>query len=205
MLQRLLALRERTVHYVAETRPAVYFIADREAQGVLVNTPAFDADLLAALNRLAPLKYLFYPSRRGARDVECWRAASNAKSLACPSEAATIEGVIDLAVARDRKLTRTIDFLTMSGVTAGSCALRIGTDGGVVFFGPILEPGDDGWPSLILHADDHSSENRVLGVLGLQDLHFAYAFTDVFEPGRTRFGPAADVAVAERLRRALES
>ena len=33
-------------------------------------------------------------------------------------------------VVGSRKLTRTIDFLPMSGVTEGCCALRIKTDGG---------------------------------------------------------------------------
>lgn len=203
MLRRLLELRERSIHYVRGTRPAVYFIADRDAGGVLVNAPAFDARLLAALQALAPLAYLFLPSRRGARDLERWRAASGAESLASEAEAPAIAGTVDLPLGRGRKLTRTIDFLTLSGVTEGSCALRIRNDGGVVFFGPCLEPGADGWPTLLPHADDHSAENRLFGVLGLQDLRYAYAFTDVFEPG-TRYGPGADAAVRARLRALLD-
>jgi len=66
------------------------------------------------------------------------------------------------------------------------------------------KPGDDGWPALIAHADDYSAENRLIGALGLRDQRFEYAFTDVFEPGRTRFGPGAAAAVGERLRRVLE-
>ena len=71
----------------------------------------------------------------------------------------------------------------MSGVTEGSCALRIKNDGGAIFFGPILEPGADGWPALVPHDDDYSAENRLIGALGLQDQRFEYAFTDVFETG----------------------
>ncbi|MGA8051110.1 MAG: hypothetical protein WCA09_13125 [Burkholderiales bacterium] len=203
MLHKLVALRDRDIHYVVDSRPAAYYIADREAGGVLVNAPPFDEVLAAALRALAPLAYLYLPSRRGAADVERWRAAG-AETIAFEAEAPHIAGRIDLAVGGGRKLTRSIDFLPMSGVTEGSCALRIKTNGGVLFFGPILEPGDDGWPALISHADDYSAENRLIGALGLQDQRFEYAFTDVFEPGRTRFGPGAGEAVRERLRRLLE-
>jgi len=204
MLHKLVALRDRDIHYVLGSRPAAYYIADREAGGVLVNAPRYDDALLGSLQSLAPLAYVFLPSRRGARDLDRWRAASEAETIAFEAEAPHVAGTVDLAIAGGRKLTRTIDFLPMSGVTQGCCALRIKTNGGVMFFGPILEPGDDGWPALIAHPDDYSAENRLIGALGLQDQRFEYAFTDVFEPGRTRFGPGADAAVREHLRRLLE-
>jgi hypothetical protein len=204
MLHKLVALRDRDIHHVLGSRPAAYYIADREAGGVLVNAPPFDVALLAALRAIAPLAYIFLPSRRGARDLARWRAAAGAETIAFEAEAPHVVGTVDLAVGRDRKLTRSIDFLPMSGITQGSCALRIKTNGGVVFFGPILEPGEDGWPALVAHADDHSAENRLIGALGLQDQRFEYAFTDVFEPGRTRFGPGADAAMRENLRRLLD-
>ena len=203
MLHKLVALRDRDIHYVVGSRPAAYYIADREAGGVLVNAPPFDGALLAALRALAPLAYLYLPSRRGARDLAPWRDAG-AETIVAEAEAPHIAGTVDLAIGRDRKLTRTIDFLPMSGVTEGSCALRIKNNGGAIFFGPILEPGEDGWPALIAHTDDYSAENRLIGALGLQDQRFEYAFTDVFEPGRTRFGPGAGDAVRERLGRLLE-
>jgi len=204
MLDRLTALRERTIYHVAGTHPAVYYIADREAGGVLVNSPPFDDALLAALRALALPAYVFLPSRRGARDLERWRASAGVETIAFEAEVPHVAGPVDLAVGRGRKLTRTIDFLPMSGVTEGSCALRIKNDGGAIFFGPVLEPGPDGWPALVLHDDDYSAENRLIGALGLRDQRFAYAFTDVLEPGRTRFGPGADAAVGEGLRRLLD-
>jgi hypothetical protein len=203
MLHKLVTLRDREIHCVGGTRPAVYYIADRDAGGVLVNAPPFSVMLLEALRELAPLAYVFLPSRRGAFDLERWRAAG-VETIAAEAEAPHIEGTVDLAIGGGRKLTRTIDFLAMSGVTEGSCALRIRNNGGAIFFGPILEPGEGGWPDLIMHPDDYSTENRLIGALGLQDQRFEYAFTDVFQPGRTRFGPGADNAVHERLRRLLE-
>jgi hypothetical protein len=204
MLDELVVLRERSIYHLRGTRPACYFVADREAGGVLVNAPPFADALLAALAGAAPLKYIFLPSRRGACDLDRWRAAAGAETIAFEAEAAQLAGTVDLAVGRGRKLTRTIDFLPMSGVTEGSCALRIRNDGGAIFFGPILEPGTDGWPTLAPHRDDYSAENRLIGALGLQDQRFEYAFTDVFEPGRTRFGPGAGAAVRENLRRLIE-
>jgi len=200
----LVALRDRSIYHVAGSRPAAYYVADREAGGVLVNAPRYGAALLAALRALAPLEYVFLPSRRGARDLERWRAAG-AETIASEAEAHHIAGKVDLAIGGGRKLTRTIDFLPMSGVTEGSCALRIRNNGGAVFFGPILEPGEDGWPALVAHPGDYSAENRLIGALGLQDQRFEYAFTDVFEPGRTRFGPGAGEAVLARLRRLLDA
>lgn len=199
MLERLIELRERTVYHVAGSRPASYFIADAVAQGVLVNAPRFDSSLLRVLQAVSPLKYVFLPSRHGAIDLERWRDASGAETLATGPEAEAIAAPIDLVLTRGRKLTRTIDFLPMAGVTEGSCALRIRNNGGVLFLGPILEPGTDGWPVLVAHAGDHSFENRLLGALGLQDLRFEYAFTDRFEPGRTRIGPGAGAAIRARL------
>jgi len=203
-LRELVRLRERRIYWVVDTRPAAYYIADREAEGVLVNAPAFDDALLAALRGLAPLAYVFVPSRRGALDLDRWRAAGGAETIAFEAEAAHIAGTVDLPVSGGRKLTRTIDFLPMSGVTEGSCALRIKNDGGVLFFGPILEPGADGWPTLLAHPDDYSAENRLIGALGLQDQRFEHAFTDIYEPGRTRFGPGADREIRVRLARLLE-
>ncbi|HUJ87489.1 MAG TPA: hypothetical protein VLX30_11625 [Burkholderiales bacterium] len=205
MLDKLVVLRERTVYHVAGTRPAAYYIADREAGGVLVNAPTYDEALLAALRAAALPAYLFFPSRRGVRDLERWRASAGMESIAFAAEAPHVEGTVDLAVGRGRKLSRTIDFLPMSGVTEGSCALRIKNDGGVIFFGPILEPGAGGWPELVPHDDDYSAENRLIGALALRDQRFEYAFTDVFEPGRTRFGPGAGSVLRQSLRRLLES
>lgn len=206
MLERLIELRDRTIWRIASAaEPAVYFIADRKGGGILVNTPDFDAGLLERLQALAPLNYIFLPSHRGARDLDRWREASGAESLSTAAEVPQIEGRVDLTLdSKRRKLTRTIDFLPMSGVTAGTCAMRLKNRPGVMFFGPALEPGEDGWPTLILHPDDYSAENRLFGALGVQDLSFEYAFTDVFEPGRTRFGPGAGEAVKAALARMLE-
>jgi hypothetical protein len=205
MLDRLATLRERSIHHVTGTRPACYYIADREAGGVLVNAPPFGEALLAALRAVAVPAYIFLPSRRGACDLERWRAAADVETIAFEAEAPHVAGTIDLPVGGSRKLSRTIDFLPMSGVTEGSCALRIKNDGGAIFFGPILEAGAHGWPTLVPHADDYSAENRLIGALGLLDQRFEYAFTDVFEPGRTRYGPGADAAVRESLRRLLDA
>jgi len=98
MLDKLVALRERTIYHVAGTRPAAYYIADRDAGGVLVNAPPFDVSLLGALRALAPPAYIFLPSRRGARDLERWRAAAGVETIAFEAEAPHAAGEIDLAV-----------------------------------------------------------------------------------------------------------
>ena len=205
MLEELATLRDRTIYRVVDIpAPAVYYIADHKAEGVLVNTPPFDEALLQELQALAPLRYIFLPSRRGARELDLWREASGAESLASEPEAPSIDGKIDLTLDSKRnKLTRTIDFLPMSGVTVGTCALRLKNKPGAVFFGPALEPGVDGWPTLVPHADDYSAENRLFGSLGVQDLVFDFAFTDVFVPGETRFGPGAGPAVKQALESVL--
>ncbi|MGE5825043.1 MAG: hypothetical protein ACM36A_10635, partial [Bacteroidota bacterium] len=96
----LVALRDRSIYHVGGSRPAAYYIADREAGGVLVNAPPFDKDLLAALRALAPLAYVFLPSRRGARDLARWRDAG-AETIAAEAEAPHIAGTIDLAIGGD--------------------------------------------------------------------------------------------------------
>lgn len=205
-MKKLLSLRGRDIYLVASEpeTPAVYFLADDDAGGVLINTPRFSESLLGALQAIMPIRYLFYPSRFGARDVDAWRSASGAESLAYGAEVDSISGHIDVALDNKSKLTRTIGFLPMSGRTAGSCALYLRNLPGVVFFGPILTPGPSGWPTLMSAADDHSYESRLFGTLGLQDIKYAYAFTDVFVEGQTPFGPDADKAVQVELERVLE-
>lgn len=204
MLQKLIELRDRSIYHVEGTQPAVYFVADKDAGGVLVNTPAFDPAILDAVQSVAPLKYIFLPSRLGAHDLDRWRERSGAEAMAFEAEVASIEGGIDLKLDKKSKLTRTIDFLPMAGVTQGSCAMRLRNKPGVMFFGPILLPGEDGWPTLRFSDSDYSYESRLFGALGVQDLQFEYAFTDAYEPGRTQFGPGAGEAVKERIEQALE-
>lgn len=204
-MQELLSIPGRSIHLVptAPELPAVYYLVDKEVQGVLINTPPFSEALLERLQALAPLRFIFIPSRHGAHELDAWREASGAEALAYEAEVAAIDGTIDLPLNTKTKLTRTIDFMPMSGRTEGSCALRLKNKPGVVFFGPILTPGESGWPSLIEAPDDHSFESRLFGALGLQDVRYEYAFTDRFVPGETEFGPGADRAIGEEINRAL--
>ncbi|HQU16490.1 MAG: hypothetical protein B7Z66_02170 [Chromatiales bacterium 21-64-14] len=191
------------LHGAAEDATA-YLVVDREAGGILVNTPPFSEALARRIAAVASPRYVFLPSHFGARDVDAWRARYGAQTLAFEAETPAIAGHVDIPLHRKSRLTRTIDFLLMSGRTRGSGALRLRNKPGVVFFGPILSPGESGWPTLIPRPDDDSYENRLLGVLGLQDVKYEYAFTDVFQPGHTRYGPGADVAIQAELTRALE-
>ncbi len=197
----VLELRDRRVYRIGRGTPAVWLIDDRALGGVLVNAPAFSPEVLEAIRAVTRPAYLFLPSRRGARDLDAWRAAGF-ETIAFEAEAPAIRataGPVDFAVDRKQRLSRTIDFLPMAGVTEGSCALRLKNLPGVIFFGPVLEPGRDGWPTLIAHPDDHSWESRLFGALGLKDLKFAYAFCDVFDASSTRFGPDADVEIGRQL------
>lgn len=204
LLQPLAEFPDRRIFWVSGSDPAAYYVADQQADGVLVNAPPFDPALLAALEAERPLRYIFLPSRHGARDVERWRAASGAEVLATAAEAPAIEGTVDIVLDNKSRLTRTIDFLPLSGVTAGCCGMRLKNKPGAVFFGPALSPGGDGWPTLVFAADDHSLENRLFGALGIQDLAFEYAFTDEFDPGVTRYGPGAGAAVKDAVARVLD-
>jgi len=197
---------DRTVFYVegGTDRPAVFFIADRDAGGILVNAPRYRPELQAQLLQIAPLNVLFLPSRFGAQDLGAWRSAG-ARLVAQPAEARSLDIELDVPLDSKLRLTRTIDFLPMAGRTAGSCALRLRNKPGVVFFGPILENAPvDAWPTLVPHEDDQSWENRLFGSLGLQDIHYEYAFTDRFQPHRSPYGPGADRAIAARLAELLE-
>lgn len=198
MLQPLIALHDRSVYHLPDTRPAVFYLADREGGGILVNSPEFSPVLLDALNAVAPLRFVFYPSRFGARDVERWRRAG-ARTMAWGHEAQAIDGTVDLVLGRENRFSRTIDFLPMSGRTESCCALRCRNKPGIVFFGPILSTGADGWPELAAQADDWSFENRLIGALGLQDVKFDYALTDDFDPRTSRYGPGADEQIRQQL------
>jgi len=199
MLSELLRLRERTIYHVGGQEPAVFFLIDRSAGGVLINAPAFDPSLLVELQSLAPLRYIYLPSRYGEQDLDQWRDAAGAEVLAHEVEARALQGHVDIPIDHKSKFTRTISFLPMAGATAGSCALRLRNQPGVIFFGPALSTGDDGWPTLVLRDRDHSQESRLFGALGLQDLSFEYAFTDDFDPTRSRFGPGAGEAVKRHV------
>ncbi|ARU32231.1 hypothetical protein CAP31_11440 [Sulfuriferula sp. AH1] len=198
-MQLLFESFDRAVYYLPGSRPAVFFLADKEGGGILINTPAYTPELLAQINAVMPLKFLFYPSHFGAVDVDAWREASGAQAMTYGHETRRINGTIDLVLDRENRFSRTIDFLPMSGRTESSCALRCKNKPGMVFFGPILSQGASGWPTLTEQPDDYSFENRLFGTLGLQDVKFEYAFTDDFDPQTSQFGPGADVAIQREL------
>ena len=199
----LLELYDRSVYYLPDSSPAVFYLADHEGGGILVNSPVFSTSLLERLNDILPIRYIFYPSHFGATDVAAWREASGAKTMAYGHESRRIEGEIDIVLSRENRFSRTIDFLPMSGRTGSSCALRCKNKPGIMFFGPILSTGESGWPALLPQSDDHSFETRLIGALGLQDLHYEYAFTDDFDPSVSRWGPGADAGVQQELAQLL--
>jgi glyoxylase-like metal-dependent hydrolase (beta-lactamase superfamily II) len=205
-MKKLLSLRERDIYLVptAAGRPQVYYLVDQDAGGILINTPPYTDALAEALAGLGAVRYLFFPSHFGAHDVDRWREATGAESLAYGAETAAIAGKIDISLDNKSKLTRTIGFLPMSGRTPGSCALYLRNLPGAIFFGPILAPDATGWPTLQVEADDYSFESRLFGSLGLQDVKYDYAFTDVYAEGETRFGPGADKAIQAALARSLD-
>lgn len=205
-MQELCHFFDRSIHYVegGDATPAVFYIADKDAGGILINAPRYDEDTWQQLAELAPPTILFLPSRFGAQDLAQWRERG-LRLVAQPIEGKALGMDLDVALDSKLRLTRTIDFLPMSGRTAGSCALRLRNKPGVIFFGPILEPlSAASWPSLVPHADDQSWENRLFGSLGLQDVAFAYAFCDRFTPGVTPYGPGADAGIAAALQLLLQ-
>ena len=198
MIQQVLQLPGREIYWLEGTAPAVYFLVDNEAGGVLINAPQHKPALVRALREIRQIDYVFLPSHFGAHDLMAWRA-EGAEILAYGPECATIDAKVDIALDHKRKLTRTINFLPLTGRTAGTCALWLKNLPGVIFFGPALQPGEDGWPGLTPLTDDYSYESRLFGALGLKDLRYEYAFTDEFIPDTTRIGPGADRAIAGAL------
>jgi hypothetical protein len=51
----------------------------------------------------------------------------------------------------------------------------------------------------VLHEDDFSAENRLIGALGLRGERFEFAFCDTYIGGASKFGPGASAAVAAGL------
>jgi hypothetical protein len=204
-MKKLLELFDRSIYYLEGTSPAVFFLADKEGGGILINTPRFSRELLAQINGVMPLRYIFFPSHLGARDVDEWRSASGAQTMAYGHEAKRIAGMVDMVLDRENRFSRTIDFLPMSGRTKSSCVLRCKNKPGIMFFGPVLECASSGWPTLVAHDDDYSFENRLIGSLGLKDLRFEYAFTDDFEEGRSQYGPGASDAIRKELEAVLNA
>lgn len=199
----LVSLPARSVYYLERTNPAVFFLADRDAGGVLVNTPAHSPRIAAELANIAPVRYVFVPSRLGAGHAGAWREAG-AKIIAYGDELAHCRTVVDVALDRSWRFTRTIDFLPMAGRTSGTCALRCRAKPAIIFFGPALARAPSGWPGLEPAPDDDSYENRVIGAVGLRALRYDYAFTDDFDPLKSRYGPGADRGIRGELDRALQ-
>jgi hypothetical protein len=199
----LLRLPARRVYYLPRTAPAVFYLADDEGGGVLINAPPFSSRLTAQLARVTPPRYLFIPSRFGARHARAWRDAG-VKLIAYREEIAECQVQVDIALDRSWRFSRTVDFLPMAGRTAHTCALRCRPKPGILFLGPIFSRAASGWPTLVPFGDDHSYENRVLGAVGLRHLRYEYAFTDDFDALKSRYGPGAGRAIARELEEALQ-
>ena len=200
----LLRLPARRVYYLPRTAPAAFYLADDEGGGVLINAPPFSSKLTAQLARVTPPRYLFIPSRFGARHAAEWREAG-VKVIAYRAELAGCHVHVDVALDRSWRFSRTVDFLPMAGRTAHTCALRCRSKPGILFLGPALSRAASGWPALEPFPEDDSYENRVLGAVGLRYLRYEYAFTDDFDPMRSRYGPGAGRAVARELEAVLQS
>lgn len=198
----LLQIDIRTIYYIETLSCASFLITDSEASGILINTPAFNTTLLQEINILSPIKYIFLPSHLGALDLAQWQSHSKAQIICSYEEQSLLPVPPDIIPDNKTRFTRTIEFLPMSGRTKGTLALRLRNNPPVVFFGPALSHGEDGWPRFELQDDDYSQENRLFGALGMQDLAFEYAFCDNY---RLEFGaqPGADQHLRRHLKEVL--
>lgn len=197
-VSRVLALKGRSVYHVSRTHPAVFYLVDDAGGGLLINTPPYSTALRDELARLAPLRFAFYPSRLGACDTRAWRAAGIA-TIAYGVEARAIPGGVDIVLDRGYRFSRSVDFLPMSGRTEATCALRCKPYPAIIFFGPALTRGPSGWPEIAPQPDDFSYENRLLGAVGLRRLKYEFAFTDDFDPRKSRYGPGASKTIGAHL------
>jgi hypothetical protein len=197
-LTELLALPDgRRVLRVPGPSSASFLFLDPIAEGVLVNTPPFDAALARSLPRV---RFIVVTSARGARDLAAWRDATHARTIAGAGE--PVAGPVDERADGTMRITGRLDFLALSGATPGTIALRSKGPPGVVFFGPALSQAH-GWPTLVPDPADWSWENRVIGALGIASLAFDYAFCDDHGGAACRVGPQADIHVAAGLEAAL--
>jgi len=209
-MRKLLELPGRDIFLICDAdqqQPAVFYIADRDAGGILVNAPEYSAHVADELNACSPLKFLFIPSHKGALHAPQWKAHFRQLQLISSAEEATqLQQKPDIELDRKTRLTRTIGFIAMSGRTKGTCGLQLRNLPGVVFFGPALDhASDDGWPTLIPHEDDFAWENRVIGSLGLQSLNFQYAFCDNYSSQQNmQYGPDAATHIQHKLETAYE-
>ncbi len=192
-LAELLALADgRRVLRLSSGSPATYCYVDPLAGGVLVGTPRFDPELLAAL---PAVRFIVYPSARSAVDVGAWREAAGARVIAGVGE--PIDGPVDERADGSIRITGRLDFLACSGTTRGTIAFRSKGPPALVFFGPALSQAQ-GWPRLAPDPSDWSWENRVIGALGIAALEFEYAFCDDHGPA-SRIGPGASRHVAANI------
>jgi hypothetical protein len=186
----LLALPDgRRVLRLAGGPPAIFCYIDPLAGGVLVGTPRFEPDLLAAL---PPVRFIVYPSARSATDVGAWREATGARVVAGVGE--PLDGPVDERADGTIRITGRLDFLACAGATPGTIALRSKGPPALVFFGPALAQAQ-GWPQLVPDAADWSWEHRLIGALGIAALPFDYAFCDDHGTA-SRIGPSASSHVA---------
>jgi hypothetical protein len=173
--------------------PCSFLLVDPVAGGVLVNTPRFDE---ARARALPPVQVIVLTSALGARDVEAWRTATGARTVAGVGE--PVEGPVDLRADGTIRITGRLDFLGVSGVTPGTIALRSKGPPAIVFFGPALSHRG-GWPVLVRGETDWDWENRVIGAVGIASLAFEYAYCDDYIHGESLGGPGADRQVAAAL------
>lgn len=203
-LREILRLPRRSVHVLEGAAPAVFLLVDDRAGAILVNVPPFSEMALGEIRRAADPTFIFLPSRFGARDLDLWREATGARTIASAEEAPAIEGKIDETIDGSVRMHGRLDFLMLSGRTRGTCALRVKEPPGIIFFGPALEHA--GADSFVLRQqrDDYSFENRLIGALGLRDLEFEFAFCDDYIDDESTGGPGASVGVRSAVDAALD-
>jgi len=185
----LLQIPLRQIHYLGG-KPAVFYIQDRDAGGILVNAPA--AQWWEPLQAAGGVRYLFLPTARTADAAVFWH--EQGVTLLAHQREPLPEGVEVQRVSQRQRLTRTIDFLPLPGATPGSCALHLRNKPGVVFAGAALQ-GKSALPP--------PGEDALFSALLLAGLSFQYLFWDDYRPG-CHYGPEAASALEQRLDASLD-
>jgi len=139
----LLRLPARRIYYLPRTVPAVFYLADEEGGGLLINAPSFSSRLNAQLARVVPPRFLFIPSHFEARHAAAWREVG-IRVIAYRDELVGCQVGVDVALDRSWRFSRTVDFLPMTGRTAHGCALRCKPRPAVLFLGPALSRAASG-------------------------------------------------------------
>ncbi len=171
---------------------ASYFVLHEYLGGVLIDPPPFSEHLRHALhNQQTGVDLIISTSPGHDQDAASWHNRCDARTITSPPQH-LLE--LDTVITQHQDLLQPyIRLLPVVGTRDPRWAIYFSQSPSLLFVGDILELDDQGWPVQPIDYIMREEHDLIKDNGKIWQLPFNYLFSAQFAPGKTIFGPNADM------------